>query len=203
MVGLNDHIVSESSQNKLYKILIERYSLSKNRNDEIVARGQNLLGFISIINTILVGFLVSIASNKDARHFIESANYFFLDFKMIIIFTFVFYFISILFTIKVIRITKYTPVPQINSKDFINDYFAGNTNLSIPHISLQLFDAIESYDKSNLIKYDQLSIATTFLLIAILLTTLSGIIMISMLGTFSDVSNTINCSYNLTIKRYL
>lgn len=196
MVSFNNHIVSESEQNKLYLMLMERYTLAKNRSDEIVSRAQNLLGFTSIINTILIGFLLSAVSNKDVRMFIDSSKYS-SYLKLFLILGLLSYFISIYYILKTVRITKYVPAPQINSSEFIRDYFEGNVKLSLYRFSLQLYAAIKSYDESNNIRYGYLLKATTYLLAAILLTTLSGIIVLLMLDKPEHFPNTINCTIRL------
>jgi hypothetical protein len=69
------------------------------------------------------------------------------------------------------------PVPQVDSKEFIKDVFSGKTELSPMHILFQIIDAIKFYDDINARKYMYLFLGTTFLLIAIALTAITGILL--------------------------
>ena len=75
------------------------------------------------------------------------------------------------------------PVPQIRSKRFVKDVFENNVNLSLYGISMQFYDATDFYNVQNKRKYTYLKIAISSLTVAIIFTTLLGIItaiMISM-----------------------
>jgi len=167
---------------RLYGILSDRYKLAKERNDALILRAQGLLGFISIVNTFLVGFILAIASKEELRNFLKSSCCYSL-FKWAVILSFIFYLISILFTVSTIMINKYMPVPQIRSKRFVKDVFENNVNLSLYGISMQFYDATDFYNVQNKRKYTYLKIAISSLTVAIIFTTLLGIItaiMISM-----------------------
>jgi len=87
-----------------------------------------------------------------------------------------FYVLSTIFSLLAYKTSKYMPVPQVDSKEFIKDVFSGKTELSEIHILFQIIDAIKFYDNINARKYLYLLLGTIFLLIAIALTAITGVL---------------------------
>jgi len=166
-----------NSEERLYQELMSQYSQTKDRNDAYITRSQNLLGFAGIVNTILVALTVAMVSNKEVTAFLKlSPNLPYFRFTILI--GFLGYILSIILSLAAFRTTKYKPIPQINSKDFINDVFQKKVNLSLRHLSMQAYEGIRYYDEKNAEKYTFLFLATTFLIVAIISTATLGILIL-------------------------
>ena len=160
---------------KLYQALLNHYSQVRDRNDAFTTRAQSLMGFAGIINTILVALMIAIVSDEEVRIILRSSPNL-LYFNITIFIGFIGYILSIILALAAFRTTKYMPVPQINSKEFINDVFKSKANLSQRHLAIQVYDAIEYYDKKNAEKYMFLFWATVSLMVAIISTAVLGIL---------------------------
>ena len=159
---------------RLYQFLSERYKLASERTEALSSRAHALLGFAGIINTILVAIILGMM-DESKRAFIFNVPYL----RQVAVISFTFYGLSALFSLLAFKTTQYMPVPQIDSKEFIKDLFSGKAELSEMHILLQLIDAIKFYDDINARKYTHLVLGTIFLLIAVSLTAITGIILLS------------------------
>ena len=178
-VKLEKSLENEAGE-KLYQALLNHYSLVRDRNDVYVTRAQNLMGFAGIINTILVGLIITMVSNEDVRNLLQlSPNLPY--FKLTIIIGFIGYVLSIILGLAAFRTTKYMPIPQINSREFIVDVFQEKTSLSSKHLAMQTYEAISYYDKINAGKYRLLLWATTSLTLAIISTAFLGILILTTL----------------------
>jgi hypothetical protein len=160
------------SKEKLYQVLSERYKLARERTDALSNRAHALLGFAGIINTILVAIILGVV-DESKRAFFVRVPYL----QWVVIFGFTFYVLSTIFSLLAYKTSEYLPVPQVDSKEFIKDVFSGKTELSEMHILFQIIDAIKFYDSINARKYLYLFLGTTFLLIAIALTAITGILL--------------------------
>ncbi|MDW8022788.1 MAG: hypothetical protein RMJ15_03480 [Nitrososphaerota archaeon] len=139
----------------------------------IIEQGACLLGFAGIINTILVAIILGMM-DESKRVFLFYVPYL----QQVAVPGFTFYVLYAISSLLAFKTTKYMPVPQIDSKEFIKDLFSGKTELSEMHILLQIIDAIKFYDDINAEKYTLLILSTIFLLIAIALTAITGIILL-------------------------
>lgn len=158
---------------RLYQFLSERYKLASERTDVLSNRAHVLLGFAGIINTILVGIILGVM-DESKRAFLFNVPYL----RQVAVTSFTFYVLSALFSLLAFKTTQYMPVPQIDSKEFIKDLFSGKAELSEMHILLQIIDAIKFYDDINARKYTYLISGTIFLLIAVALTAITGIVLL-------------------------
>lgn len=165
---------------KLYQILVSQYSIVRERNDALVTRSQNLLGFAGIIDSISVAFIITLVSDEKVRDLLRSSSN--LEcFYLTITVSFLGYILSIILALAAFRVTKYMPVPQINSIDFIKKVFQNEANLSQKHLSMQIFKAIEFYDKKNAEKYMFLYWSTICLVIAIISTAILGALILKLI----------------------
>ncbi len=182
MITINQTESEKSFDNgeKLYQIILNQYSLVRERNDIFTTRSQSLLGFAGIINTILVAIIMTLISNDKARELLSTSPYICYFYSSIII-SFSGYILSIILALVAFRTTKYMPIPQINSKEFIIKFFQGEANLSIKHLTLQAYEAIEYYNKANSKKYTFLFFATVSLMIAIIFTAILGIFVLTLI----------------------
>ncbi|MDW8024233.1 MAG: hypothetical protein RMJ15_10990, partial [Nitrososphaerota archaeon] len=145
---------------QIYQFLSERYKLASERTEALSNRAHALLGFAGIINTILVAIILGMM-DESKRVFLFNMPYL----QLVAVPGFTFYVLSAIFSLLAFKTTKYMPVPQIDSKEFIKDLFSGKTELSEMHILLQIIDAIKFYDDINAEKYTYLILSTIFLLI--------------------------------------
>lgn len=175
-----EKILEKEEEEKLYQGLISEYIQVKDRSDAYVTRAQNLLGFAGIVNTILVALMVTVVSNKEARTLLHSSPilpYFEFTIKI----GFLGYILSIILALAAFRTTKYTPVPQLASREFINDIFQKKAHLPLKPLSMQVCKAIHNYNKINDEKYRFLLWSTVFLTLAIISTAFLGILILSMI----------------------
>ncbi|MFH1773921.1 MAG: hypothetical protein ABH874_03055 [Methanobacteriota archaeon] len=161
-----------TQQEQLHQMLLAQYKAVKERNDDLSTRAHTLLGLDGIINTILVAIIVGVLDEK-TRTFLTSSAYFSV-LKIVVVLGFAMYIFSTILALFAYRTTKYMPIPQINSKEFIQEVFTEKTQLSLQHLSLQIYDAIQFYNLHNTKKYNYLFASTVFLLIAIVCTAVVG-----------------------------
>lgn len=159
---------------------MKQYSLVRERNDIFTTRAQSLLGFAGIINTILVAIIMTLISNDKARELLSTSPYI-SYFHLSIIIGFSGYILSIILSLFAFRTTKYMPIPQINSREFVTDFFQKKVDLNIKHLALQAYVAIEYYNNANSKKYTLLFFATVSLMIAILFTAILGILILTLI----------------------
>jgi hypothetical protein len=164
-----------SEKDELYEMLLNQYKLVKDRTDMLTDRAHALLGFSGIVNTILISFILGIVKNEPKTFILKYFNS--LLVQVIVVFGFVFYVFCMIFSLLAYRITPYMPIPQIASKEFIEEVFSGKTEVSKKHICFQLIDAINYHNKINRKKYTYLLLATMFLFLAMILTAILGIIL--------------------------
>jgi hypothetical protein len=164
-----------TSDEELYGMLLSQYRLVRKRTETLSNRAQALLGFSGIINTILVAFIIGVLREETRTFIIKYTNSLLL--QVVVILGFTFYVTSMIFSLLAYRTTRYVPVPQIDSKEFVEDIFSGKTELSKKHICFQIVDAIKFHNEVNSRKYRHIFLGTLFLLLAISLTAVTGIIL--------------------------
>ncbi len=160
----------------LYKMLESRYKLTRERTDKLSNRAHTLLGFSGIIDAILVALIIGITDQQQRTFLVENVDLPLLQTVGVLSFTF--YVAAMILSLLAYRTTRYMPVPQVESKEFIAEIFSGKTDLSYKHICFQLVDAIEFYDAVNKRKYTYLFLGTLFLLLAISFTAIIGVILL-------------------------
>jgi hypothetical protein len=167
----------ETPGEKLYKALIDQYTIVRERNDLLVDRAQNLLSFNSIVNTILLALMVALVTNKDfAKIFTDSPNSNYYKFIMVV--GFLAYIASVIFALFAYITTKYMPVPQVKDENYIRDVFEENVDFDLKMFSYQAFRAIDVYNGRNRRKYTYLTISSAFLVVAVIATAIVGIFII-------------------------
>jgi|YelNatPaOPRAMG01_1025707.scaffolds.fasta_scaffold17493_5 hypothetical protein len=164
-----------TSTEELYEMLLNQYKLVRERTEALSNRAHALLGFSGIINTILVALIMGVLKEETRSFIIKYTNSLLL--QVVVILSFIFYVASMIFSLLAYKTTRYMPVPQIDSKEFVEEVFSGKTELSKKHICLQIVDAIKFHNEINSKKYMHLLLGTLFLLLAISLTAVAGIIL--------------------------
>jgi hypothetical protein len=165
-----------TSNEELYEILLSHYKLVRKRTEALSNRAHALLAFSGIINTILVALIIGALKEETRTFILKCTNPLLL--QIVVILGFIFYITSMIFSLLAYRTTRYMPVPQVASKEFVEELFSGKTKLSKKHICYQIIDAIEFHDKINGQKYTYLLLGTSFLLFAMILTAVIGIIIL-------------------------
>jgi hypothetical protein len=159
------------------------YDRTLDRRKTLTSQAQNLISFTGIIQTVLIGLIVALATNKDARALLlESQNYYILIILAGI--GFIFYIATTLFSLLAFREPKYTPAPQLPVRkgerpiETINYFFLHPDKYNNQMIARQYWKATEDLQKTNDMKYLYLIIATICLIVGIIATILGGFIII-------------------------
>lgn len=179
MINMRDQSSNdpENGEEKLYEILLQSYTLVKERNDAYITRAQNLLGFSGVINSILVAIIIGLATQKDAKEFLETSIY--RNYLLTIItIGFLLYIASSILALVAYRTTPYKHAPDVPSMEYIQNINANPKAFSIRPFSIQLQRAIDDFNRRNTDKYNWLSWATTILVAAIISTAALGIFII-------------------------
>ena len=164
----------------LYSDLQREYDLTLDRRKTLTGQATSLMSFAGIIETVLVGLIIALASNKDARGLLLSSQYF----DMIIVLVgigFASYILTAIFSLLAFREPKWTKVPQLpdpNPIDSIEYFFANPSKYNLKMFAIQLVDASTGHQKTNSRKYTYLKIALSFLMIGIIATTIGGLLML-------------------------
>jgi hypothetical protein len=164
---------------ELCNMLSSQYTVVSVRTETLATRAQALLGFGGIINAILVAIIIGV-TNATTRAFLMGSPYFPL-LQIAIIFGFIFYVASVIFSLLAYRTKKYMPVPQLGLK-FVEAVISGKTKVDKEILSRQIAEAIEYHQGLNNKKYRWLLLGTLFLLIAIVFTAIIGIVLFLSIG---------------------
>ena len=165
--------MTKRDQEQLYEILLSQFADARDRTEYLTDKAHSLLGFDGIINSIQVALVILMVKDESARNLLYSSP-FFAYITFFVIFGFLCYIFSTIFALLSFRVTKYMRAPNIQSSEFIQEVCKGNAQLSVPHIAVQIFDAIQFCDGINGRKYTFLLIATALLLLAIACTAVIG-----------------------------
>lgn len=108
--SINDNI------RQLYSDLQREYDLILDRRKNLTSQAQNLMSFTGIIQTILVGLIVALVTNKDARILIISSPFHYI-FIILTGIGFISYIITIIFSLLAFREPMWSRVPQMPTKN--------------------------------------------------------------------------------------
>ena len=175
-------VTKKTQQEELYEILLNQLKIVTERSTALTDRASGLLGFTGIINTVLVVIIMSVLDQTKVN--LLKDLQFFPQLRSAVILGFIFYLISTIFSLQAFRVTKYFPAPRIGSVKFIEAVFNAQSEpvLSKKHLSIQLYDAIQYYNKENINKFNYLLVGALSLTIAIVFTSMIGIILFISIG---------------------
>src|SRR4029079_7072589 len=143
---------------QLYSDLQREYDLVLDRRKVLTGQAQSLMSFAGIIETVLVGLVIALATNKDARELILNSSYtdYYLFFAGL---GFVSYIITAIFSLLAFMEPKWTRVPQMPNKnplDSIDHFFKNPDDIDLRMFARQLSDATSVHMKTNITKYTRL-----------------------------------------------
>jgi len=165
--------MTEKDQKQLYTTLLSQFADARHRTEYLTDKAHSLLGFDGIINSIQVALVVLMVKDEPARQLLRSSP-FFVYITFLIVLGFLCYILSTMFALLSFRVTKYKRAPNIQSLEFIQEVSEGRARLSVPHMVVQIFDAIQFCDEINKKKYNSLLVAIALLLLAIACTAVIG-----------------------------
>ncbi|MBU7029235.1 MAG: hypothetical protein HXS48_20025 [Theionarchaea archaeon] len=174
-------MTEKDQEMQLFEILLSQFADAQRRTEYLTDKAHSLLGFVGVINSILVALIVFMVKDESAKKLLHSSP-FFACISIFVVLGFSCYIISTIFALLSFRITKYKRVPSIHSLEFIQEVCAGKAKLSITHMAVQIFDGIQFTNEINRGKYDFLLVATGLLLLAIVCTAVIGILVFLSIG---------------------
>ena len=173
--------MTEKEQRQPYEILLSQLTDARYRTEYLTDKAHSLLGFDGIINSIQVGLVVLMVKDESVRELLYSSP-FLVYMDIFVVLGFLCYTLSTMFALLSFRVTKYKRVPNIQSLEFIQEVCAGTAQLSVPHLLVQVFDAIQFTDDANRKKYNFLLAATALLLLAIAFSAVTGALIFLSIG---------------------
>lgn len=179
----NNIEILKSDLKSFYDQLIDRRKV-------ITSQAQNLTGFTGIIQTILIGLIVALVTDKDTQTLIQALPNFDL-LKILLLSGFTSYTITILFSLVAFWEWKVKLIPQIGESDTLKSYkekaqyYSGKSNEynteAIKQIIINQYGvAIDELIKTNNRKYSLLIFSLIFLVIGIISTIIAGITILSL-----------------------
>jgi hypothetical protein len=138
------------------------------------------MSFAGIIETVLIGLIVALASDKDSRDLLMSSDYFPLLASLVGL-GFACYIITAILSLMAFRKPKWTRTPQMPDPDpivSINYFFSNPDKYKLKMFAIQMVDASSRHRKTNSKKYDYFTVALIFLMIGIMATSVGGFIML-------------------------
>lgn len=157
----------------LYEIMLSQFADARHRTEYLTGRAHNLLEFDGIINSIQAVLITFVARDESSREYLYLSPYF-SYMKWFVVLVFLSYVLSSICALCSFRITMYKRAPAVQSEEFIQKVLNGEAELSVPHLIMQTFEALQATDKINRKKYKYLLTATALLLFAIVCTGIMG-----------------------------
>lgn len=166
---------------ELYHDLQRAYDLTLDRRKTLTGQAANMMSFTGIIETVLVGILITIATNKDARTLLVASPYY----SVILLLAglgFASYIATAVFSLLAFREPKWSLVPTMpdpNPLDSIQFFYTGKGKYSFEKVAMQLVQATELHQETNDHKYRYLQVAFFSLLLGIGMTAIAGFVLLS------------------------
>jgi len=169
---------------QLYTDLQREYDLTLDRRKTLNGQAANLMSFAGIIETVLVGLILTLATNKDARSLLAGST----DYHVLLILAgagFVSYILTAAFAIVAFHESKWTRVPQMPDSDplkSIDDFYSKPQAYNLAMFAKQISYATGELQKTNDLKFLRLRLALIFLLLGIVVTAIAGLMLIVIVG---------------------
>lgn len=166
----------------VYEDLKRAYDITLERRKTLTGQATSLMGFAGIIETILIGMLVTLATDHDARTELSRTAYYYPQLWFDVI-GFVTYIIAIIFALLAFYEGKYYKVPQMPDKDnatksIIEIFSDPAKNYNLKLLAIQVNYATEQNQLTNNAKHLYLKVATTFLVIGIGASAIGGLLLV-------------------------
>ncbi len=169
---------------KLYTDLQRAYDLTLDRKKTLTGQAASLMSFAGIIQTVLIGLMITLATNKDARALLHLSSYY-SEILILIMVGFASYMLTAIFSLLAFKEPKWEIVPQMpdnNPLDSIQFFYSGKGKYSLEKIAMQLSDATEFHQKTNKCKFIYLQLGLLFLMVGIIVTAFGGYLILATLS---------------------
>src|SRR5271157_3190639 len=186
----------DASRTLFFQTIERQYDAILTRRNTLNTQASSLMSFGGIINTVLVGFLIALATNPNGKSLLMS-NPYFNEISVCIGIGFVAYILASALSLWAFREAPWIPAPQIvyerspgvdektwsdKLKKEFDDYQAHPSKIPVVQYELQLSVAMLSHQKTNDRKYYLVQSAFLLLVVGILFTALSGLLVL--IGSF-------------------
>jgi hypothetical protein len=165
---------------RIYEDLKREYDLTLDRRKTLGGQATGLMAFAAIIETVLIGLMVAMATNNDVRSILQNSPYY----QLLIVLGgvgFTSYIITAILALLAFREPKWQRVPKMpdpNPIDSIIYFFKHPEHYDLGKFALQLNEATMFHQRTNTRKYNYLKFALIFLLSGIVSTALIGFILL-------------------------
>ncbi len=160
---------------QMYSDLQREYDLILDRRKNLTSQAQNLMSFAGIIQTVLVGLVVALSTNKDAHNFIVSSPHYSI-FLILAGIGFISYIVTVVFSLIAFREPQWMRVPQIPNP--VDHFIQNPDDYDIGMFARQLSEANNNHMDTNSKKYHYLNLATVSLMVGIIATILFGFVIL-------------------------
>jgi hypothetical protein len=147
------------------------------------------MSFTGIINTVLVGIIIAVDTNKDIQNLLLSSSFYLLIITVGMI-GFICYILTSIFSLLAFREPKWMRVPNMPDENPISsiiDFFKDSNSYQLKLFAFQHVDAIENHQKTNDRKYFYLKFATLFLVSGIGATVIGAMMMLYIAGNTAQL----------------
>ena len=169
---------------QLYLDLQREYDAVLDRRKTLTGQAASIMSFAGIIQTVLIGLMISLATSKDARAILLASPFYTLILATAAI-GFGSYIMTALFAILAFREPKWSRVPEMPDKnpfDSIQFFYEHSGTYNLEKVAMQLSQAIDTHQQTNNSKYGYLKFGLIFLLIGIIATAIGGFILLLTVG---------------------
>lgn len=168
---------------KLYTDLQRAYDLTWDRRKTLTGQAANMMSFAGIIETVLIGLIITLATNKDAHSILVSSPYYSAILLLATV-GFSSYIITAIFSLLAFNEPTWLRVPEMPDKDPLESvrfFYSGKGKYNLEKVAMQLCRATELHQNTNKWKYIYLKIGLIFLMIGIVATAIGGFVLLATL----------------------
>jgi hypothetical protein len=173
--------LTDDNLKQLYSDLQRDYDLTIDRRKTLTGQATSLMSFAGIIQTILVGLLVTLATNSAARTLLSASPYY-LAVVIIAGVGFFAYILTAFFSLLAFREPKWMRIPEMPDKDplqSVEDFYSRPDSYNPKMFARQLVQATTFHQKTNDRKYNYLVFALVSLMTGIIFTAVGGVLLMA------------------------
>lgn len=166
-----------------YDDLKRQYDIVLERRRTLTDQSTKLIGFAGIIETILIGVLVTLSTDSTLKNELIQTPFYY-PILMADMFGFVTYIIAVIFAVISFYEGKYRLAPILPNNDHmseINSVFTNPATYLLEGYARQVSNATSINQLTNDSKYKHLKVATIFVLMGIIASAIGGLLLISYL----------------------
>lgn len=168
---------------QLYSDLQRVYDQTLDRRKTLSDQAVSLLSFAGIIDTVLIGLILALATSQEARN-ILTVSPAYGGILVILGLGFVAYIATIIMAILAFRERMWSPAPQMPDRNpliSINYFFNNPQNYDLKMFAIQLSAATTHHKEVNKKMYGFLQKSIMSLMVGIILTAVSGLLILILL----------------------